>query len=195
MQQVRVLHLDDNLLFLDKLKSALEAPPSGLLVTSTADEASFLCELPLSDYRIVIVDIHLGKGTKRSGLDLIPKVFETRPDAMVLICSHDSQRSAIQQALQLGAYDFVTKAASETELALRVNQTFMHFCRRNSGVVPDGVSFVGKAMAAIAAAVPDLVASAVTTIHVHGPSGSGKEVVADLFAKHTAERLPFVRVS
>ncbi len=50
-------------------------------------------------------------------------------------------------------------------------------------------------MQAIAGRLPNILQSAVTTVHVNGATGTGKEVVADLLAAQLQPGRPFVRVN
>jgi len=43
--------------------------------------------------------------------------------------------------------------------------------------------------------IPRIIESAIATVHISGESGVGKEVVADLFANHLPEGVPFVKVN
>lgn len=199
MNQVRVLHIDDDLFFLESLQTALSGPPANFVVTSTQTIADFSAELENGHYPIVIIDIRLGKqAAGTTGIDLVAQVKEQQPTAMILMCSSECDATTIQAAMRQGAYDFITKANDPTALLLRVIKTYEHYVQLQSYGDANGslgLPFVGKSLQVIAKQVAGIIDSAVSTIHVFGPSGAGKEAVADTFAHLLPAATPFVRIN
>ncbi len=57
------------------------------------------------------------------------------------------------------------------------------------------LEFVGSTMQSVWTRIPRIINSAISAVFIKGASGSGKEMVADLFAKTLAKTTPFVKVN
>ena len=98
------------------------------MVTRLLEEKGYPCEQALSaeeplealdeaDFALVVADIMM---PDMSGLDLLRKVKERRPDvAAIMLTGVDKQDTAIE-ALELGAYGYMIKPFQENELLINV---------------------------------------------------------------------------
>ncbi len=112
---VKILVVDDEASLRVILSQVLSE--DGHEVTEAASGEEALEAFKDGDYPLVITDI---KMTGMSGIDLLKKIKETRPDTQVIIItSHASIDSAIT-ALRLGAYDYLIKPFEDIDLVSAV---------------------------------------------------------------------------
>ena len=151
---------------------------------------------------LVITDLSL---TGMSGMDLLRRIKQETPDtAVLMITAYGSERLAVE-AMKLGAADYLRKPFDNDELELMVDRTFEAMAlRRDFRLLQDKVAdayryenLVGKSPAM--QRVFDLigkVADTDLTVLIRGPSGTGKELVANAIHYNSHRRTkPFVKVN
>src|SRR5579872_5190543 len=200
------------------------AAASGKMILIADDDASI---------RSLLETLFQGEGYRThevtSGKDVLPAIHKTRPDLLVMDIRmpgvsgmevmEQLKRSSIDipvllmtafttsnlaiRAIQLGAYDYVTKPFDIDDLLLTVKRTLDHrdLATRvksidetprdpmdniigNSAVMLDVFKTIGR------------VARSDATILIHGESGTGKELVASaLYLNSHRRAAPFVKVA
>jgi PAS domain S-box-containing protein len=106
-----ILIVDDEPVILDVFRRFLEGEGRTLLLAGSAREALARVE-EAGEIDVALVDKNLGDG---SGLDVARRLKAARPDVeVILVTGYASLDSAIQ-AVQIGAYDYVTKPVSDYE--------------------------------------------------------------------------------
>jgi two-component system cell cycle sensor histidine kinase/response regulator CckA len=106
-----LLIVDDEPVILDVLRRFLEGEGRTLLLAGSAREA-LARAAGVAEIDVALVDKNLGDG---SGLDVARKLKVMKPDVeVILVTGYSSLDSAIQ-AVQIGAYDYVTKPVSDYE--------------------------------------------------------------------------------
>lgn len=127
-------------------------------------------EAPL---RLCLTDMRLPDG---SGIELIEHIQRHHPRLPVaMITAHGNVDSAIR-ALKAGAFDFISKPVTLEKLRNLVNAALE--LRATPGD-PGGSELIGntEAMRKLRAQI-DKLARSQAPVHIHGESGSGKEIVA-----------------
>lgn len=141
---------------------------------------------------IVLLDIHLQGEKGYEGIPLIRKLYPS-----TRIIAHTFDLNMASPAMAAGADDFFLKGKEEAELVVRLKSWLdlqeMNRQRRNN-VEEFSLNLIGQTMKTIARRGVKIMSSAVRSVYVYGPSGAGKEVVADIFASRCQKR-PFVRVN
>jgi DNA-binding NtrC family response regulator len=169
-------------------------------VTTTADALAALAADP---YHLVITDLSLAGG--ESGMDVLRAVKERSPGtAVVMITAYGSEKVAIE-AMKAGAADYLPKPFDNDELVLVVERVLeAQFLRRDLALLREQVAeatgferLVGKS--APMQRVFDVirkVADTDLTVLIRGPSGTGKELVANAIHWRSPRRKrPFVKVN
>jgi PAS domain S-box-containing protein len=106
-----ILIVDDEPVILDVLRRFLEAEDRTLLLAGSVREAIARAE-EHAEIDVALLDKNLSDG---SGLDVARALRRLRPDVeVILVTGYASLDSAIQ-AVQIGAYDYVTKPISDYE--------------------------------------------------------------------------------
>jgi DNA-binding NtrC family response regulator len=188
---------------------AIQLALSGLLrregyeVACAGDGQQALTLLQEGPVDLVLTDLALGDGP--SGLDVLRRSKEQRPETpVILITAHGSEKVAVE-AMKAGAEDYVpkpfnndeirvvvTRALERTRLA-REHALLLERVQRDSGFA--NLIGSGPAMRRVFETIQK-VAETDLTVLVRGDSGTGKELVAQALHDRSARRgRPFVAVN
>ena len=183
MMDRRLLIVDDEPDMLHLLKRSLEPDLKCAVETSTSGLEA-LDKLSQDKFDLILADI---KMPQMDGLELLEKVQAQYPDqTVVMMTAHGSIDVAIQ-AIQKGAYDFVTKPFDHEALVVRLekalerstliaeNRRLTRWCGQQRAFE----SMVGQspAMSRVFDTIKT-VAQTDMTVLITGESGTGKELAA-----------------
>ena len=162
-----------------------------------------LCLDSLSDahYDLFLVDYRM---PKTDGIELLQQVKKYRPEAVVVIITAYGTIEVAVKAMQLGAYDFITKPIDRDALKLMV-QNAMRFAelqaenrhlREELGARYRFENLVGKSlpMQEVFQRIRK-VAQTGTTVFLLGETGTGKELVAKAIHYNSQRRGRFVAIN
>ena len=156
----------------------------GYRVAAAADAAEALALVKTASFRLILLDLRL---PDMHGLDLLPKLQEHDPDALIVtMTAYPEVRTAVA-ALKAGAYDYLNKPFDlddMLELVRRALETrkLRHEVawRRAQSAPPRSSEIVGESEAF--AGLVDMTRRVATAgrvpVLIRGESGSGKELVA-----------------
>src|SRR5437763_5721175 len=196
----RILIADDE----DSLRWVLEKGlrQAGYEVTGVKDGAAAIRAVEAEAFDLVFLDVRM---PGMDGLAALGKMRERRPDAcVVVITAHGTMETAIQ-AMQRGAYDYLTKPFDLDEVlllaqrALEAGRLTQEVARLKSGMqeVREFSALIGRhpRMQDVYKTIGRIAGSDVTVL-LRGESGTGKELVARAI-HHYSRRAgrPFVAVS
>jgi DNA-binding NtrC family response regulator len=178
----RLLIVDDDEELRDTL--ARRFARAGLPVTTAESGEEALAKLGRAEFDVALFDLHL---PGMSGLDLLAQFKQLQPEAEVLmLTAHGSIATAIE-AMRRGAYDFLTKPFQLGDLDIHLEKAHEKVrLSRRERQWQEQVRFEspryrlvgsGPEMRRVVALI-EKVAATDATVLVHGPSGSGKELVA-----------------
>ncbi len=178
----RILVVDDEPSMREFLEILLEREGHEAVCADSAETA--LVALDGDDLDLVISDIRM---PGMSGIDLLDRVRELNPEALVvLITAHGSTETAVE-AMKHGAYDYLTKPCSVDEIRLVVGRALEkkslssenRFLRRQLDHRSGPPSIVGdsRPMQEVFELV-EQVAATRANILISGESGTGKELIA-----------------
>jgi DNA-binding NtrC family response regulator len=182
------------------IEQLLEALGHTVAVVRSGEEA--VTALGHGAYDVVVTDLNL---PGLSGMDLLRWAREHAPEAaVVMITAYGSERIAVE-AMKLGAADYLPKPFDNDELELVVERALEGVVlRRELKRLREQVagayrfeSLVGRgaAMQRVFDVVRK-VASTDLTVLIRGPSGTGKELVANALHYNSRRRSkPFVKVN
>ncbi|MEW6273142.1 MAG: sigma-54 dependent transcriptional regulator [Thermodesulfobacteriota bacterium] len=154
-------------------------------------------------YHLVITDLNMKRPD--DGMELLRWVKQSTPDtAVIMITAYGDERKAVE-AMKLGASDYVPKPFDNDELLTKVQRELERIVeRRETRMLREQIagtyrfeSLVGKSPAM--QRVFDVirrVADSDLTVLVRGPSGTGKELVANAIHYNSPRRAkPLVKVN
>jgi DNA-binding NtrC family response regulator len=196
----RVLVVDDERAIGIAIQRLLAARGHEVDTARSVEEA--LERLGRASVHLVITDLGLGTG---SGMDVLRWVREHAPEtAVVMITAYGSERTAVE-AMKLGAADYVPKPFDNDELELVVERVLEGIAlRRDLARLQEQVTgayrfenIVGKSAAMQRVFdVVRKVADTDLTVLVRGPSGTGKELVANAIHYNSPRRKKaFIKVN
>ena len=115
LTKLRIVVIDDNLLFLHKLISLLSLEFS--VIATSADGKTALDLIRRYEPDLVILDLHI---PGLSGLDITVELAKHLPRLPVVICTVETDSEFVDAARQAGAIGYVFKTQVETDLILAV---------------------------------------------------------------------------
>lgn len=174
---VTVLLADDDRSIRIVVTEALEA--AGFTVEAAGDIAGLWQMVTTGKGDVAIADVLMPDG---NGLDLLPRIAETRPDLPVIVMSAQNTLVTAVKATERGAFDYLPKPFDLDDLERAVRQAAEQARRSPAEPKPAAIQEVGlvgrsPAMQTLYRAMARLMATDLTVI-ISGESGTGKELVA-----------------
>jgi DNA-binding NtrC family response regulator len=180
---IRLLAIDDELASLELIEDALHQPDVEILTSTDPEEG--LRMVRRAHPEVVLLDLHMPKFT---GLELLEKIVEFDPGIDVILVTADYSTESAVAAIQKGACDYLTKPFSPKALRQRIESLKREARNRHRAVELEGEllktsrfeDMVGRSpqmldvFARIRRVAPHFRVALVT-----GPTGSGKELVAN----------------
>ena len=185
MSTVLAVDDDDTILFL--VEQALRDVATKVVKARSGAEG--LERIADSGVDVVLLDLNLPDS---SGLDLLKQVRDHDRKIPVIVITAEAEAETAIEAMQLGAYDYVSKPvdfAALQDLTRRATR-FRHLMKTPVALGVDGVSsadvFVGRSPAMLEVfKTIGRVASQRVPVLIRGESGSGKELVARAVYQHS----------
>lgn len=192
---LNILHLDDDLNVLSYYQKTCARGFEDMNVTikSVSTMRSLHEELKKgTSYDVFIIDLYLD-GSAHTGLSAISKCRELNPEALVFASSSTRDPELIHSSLFLGSTDFMPKELDAKSVIRLIRDKLIK--HKQTQTKFQSTSAAGDFAKRLAARIPSIIDSAVNCVHVFGETGTGKEVVADMFAASLPVGTPFIRVN
>jgi DNA-binding NtrC family response regulator len=188
-----VLHLDDEAIMHMKVESSLSESLYGVSYAyrGYSSEGPFWESFEVLRPEVVLLDVSLN--AQRDGVSVLGDLRARGFDGPAIMFSSSNDAVTIVRALAAGATDFVAKHIEEAELCLRVTQAVLTHDRVRGAA--GTLSAIGATMREIESRIPRIIASGIRSVLVQGETGTGKEVVADLFRVAVSQKCPFIAVN
>jgi DNA-binding NtrC family response regulator len=189
---LRLLLVDDD----DDLRQLLTSRfrKLGWKVTDCPSAEDALARADAGTFDVAVLDLHL---PGMSGIDLLSRLKERQPELeALLLTAHSSIETAVD-AMRRGAYDYLTKPFALADLEVHVLKAFekVQLLRREQqwqrqlAFESPRYRLVGQSPAIRRVLqLVERVAPTEATVLVHGPSGTGKELVARAIHSNSPRR-------
>jgi len=192
-EKVRILIVDDEFSVRHSLTAWFQ--DEGYTVDVAASGREALAKIAENQWDIFFLDL---KMPEMGGIELQKKIKEIQPDStIIIITAHASVESAVE-AMQSGAYDYLSKPFDPDYLALivrniverkRLKEETASLKKTLDGVYTSSKEIIGES-SAMKKIMDDIQAVADTdsTVLILGESGTGKELVAKAIHAHSRRR-------
>jgi two-component system, NarL family, response regulator NreC len=114
---IRIVLADDHVVMRYGLRLLLETEPGFTIVAEVGDAQAAARSVPGHHPEVLILDLNMPGA---SALELIPRMREEAPGTGIVVLTMQRDPMFARQALRAGAYGYVLKDASDTELVLAV---------------------------------------------------------------------------
>ncbi len=171
-------------------------------VATALDGAEAINLLHAQPYDVVLLDV---KMPRVGGIEVLKFIREYHPTTQVIILTNVADVKTAIETMKLGAYDFVSKPYTREELLATVERAVeLHRLTIDNELMKYELSRQGSAHELIgeSEAIQSVVRTAKkiaqsdAIVHIQGPSGTGKELVAHLIhSSSTRKNHPFVIVN
>ena len=171
-------------------------------VATAYDGAEAINLLQSKPFDVVLLDV---KMPRVSGLEVLKYVREQHPTTIAIMLTNFTDVKTAIEAMKLGAYDFVSKPYVREELLatidralelrrLTIDNKLMEYELNRQGL---GREFVGNSTAIkTLIRTVEKIADSTAIVQIHGPSGTGKELIAHLVHSSSPRKnQPFVIVN
>lgn len=192
-----IFHIDDDLQTLDVLREAFtnfcgrhqNHEIHGFSTRHELDAA--LRSRPHVD--AFIIDLYLD-GSSDAGLSIVQQCRQLYPAALILVSSATKNQELMYKSIKTGADDFISKDIDPKMIQKIIEDKILvrNLAQKRNPVYQP---FCGTVMSQINQRSHDIINSAINCVHVFGATGTGKEVVADIFESNLPRSTPFIRVN
>ena len=200
LEEIRILIVDDEESYRRLLSSMLAG--EGYATSTAADGVEAINAVQTQPFGIVLLDLTM---PRVNGIDTLKFIKNNYPGIEVVMLTGSSDLRTAVECMKLGAYDFIAKPTSAEDITSTVKRAVAHRRLRIDNVVLKtrlteiqgkhqliGESPAFQAMLELAARV----APTESTVLIHGPSGTGKELIAQFLHEQSLRRdEPFVTIN
>jgi DNA-binding NtrC family response regulator len=189
-EKMRALIVDDDRTLREGCASVLRAEGINVEVTGRGEEAIQM--IHRSRFDIMLVDVYL---EPVSGIDVLKAVMATSPSTLVVLMTGNPSVDSSIEAMRIGAWDYLPKPYSGTQLQLLVGRAAHAVTSRREREAPAGdtvgLGTAGTLLLGTSAAfksATELARRAAPTnasVMIVGETGTGKEVIAQFIHHHS----------
>jgi len=182
------------------LSSLLE--PVGFIPDSVADGVQAINAIQKKSYDVILLDV---KMPNVDGLEVLKFAKDNVPDTEVIMLTGVGDVTIAVECMKLGAYDYLTKPYTSDELLATIDHALERrsLVRENLLIKNElsrrvgSTEIVGQSPALRKVLdIAERVAPTDSTILIQGPSGSGKELIANFIMRNsTRKEKPFVTLN
>ncbi|GBD96570.1 MAG TPA: sigma-54-dependent Fis family transcriptional regulator [Nitrospirae bacterium] len=182
MASEKILVVDDDSNLLEVIRMRLES--ANYKVVTALKEEDAMTGVREQSFDLSIVDLQLAQ---MNGMSLMEDIHRISPDIPVIILTAYGSIESAVEAMQRGAYSYLTKPFDPRELLFQIgnaleNRRLASEVKRLKGLLGEKYDFVNivaksEKMQGILAQV-SLIAGTDSTVYIHGESGTGKELIA-----------------
>ena len=199
----KILLVDDEEVFLDQLKEALEQSSLDLQIDTASDGVEALKKIEVDHHDIVITDLRM---PRMDGHSLLKEIHTRYPSTYVVVVTAFGSISAAVEAMKYGAYDFLEKPFNMDTLEISLTKIL-----RQHEILKENIELKGQIQQhtegldqlvgshpkmqrlydqIITASETDL------TVLILGETGTGKELIArSIHSRSDRRAKPFVVIN
>ena len=185
---MKILIVEDNMILCGMIEKWLQK--AGYEVLTAMDEPGARSILKKNEINLVLGDVRLPEG---NGISLLEWMMRSNVEVPFIVMTDYACITDAVRAIKLGAKDYLQKPVHQEQLI-----ELVHSMLKQPVIVRKECSFVERTSEAArkSASLARRVASSELSVLILGPSGSGKEVIAQMIHRYSDRRdKPFVAVN
>ncbi len=198
-----VVHLDDDPLELKSLARKIKNNSLGLSFkiysfSSLPDFKQQISKLKKIDF--AILDIYLSDNRAQTGLSVVNELKKNFQNIIILMSSNLDDPDSVLLSLRMGADEFISKKNDVYNIVEKM-LLVRNFIFKKRGLIIDDKDnkefycpYPGETIQKVSHRIPYIVDSAISSVYVEGDSGTGKEVIVELFQNYVKD-IPFVKLN
>ncbi len=144
---------------------------------------------------IVVLDIIFNKD-RETGYQLMQTARHMFPSTIILMYSEWDRGEVVSRFIKDGADNFISKQTPIKKLGEVILKSYKICIDRHNKHSPFNKNRnKGNTIQHIAERIPDILKSQIKTVHINGETGTGKELVSNLFEEKIGGSVKFVKVN
>jgi len=196
MKKKKILVVDDESKIGEYLTKALNM--KNFDAHSTTDGNKVLNLMNQYKFDLVITDLKMPNIT---GMDLLRKIKEEKSNVGVIVMSGYGTIEDAVESIKVGAYDFITKPFTVKKITELIKSYFKSYSKRRNRAYNTKETHFGdllgrsEVMKEVFSTI-DHIASTEVTVFIQGPTGTGKEMVANALQERSKLKdKPYIKVN
>ena len=115
----RILVADDHAIVREGLRRILAADPAFAVTGEASDANEVMAAVRAGGFEVLLLDLSM---PGRSGIELVKRVKEDRPELRVLVLSMHAEQQYAVRAIRAGASGYLTKDTASTQLTAAIHK-------------------------------------------------------------------------
>ena len=115
----RILVADDHAIVREGLRRILAADPAFVVTGEASDANEVMAAVRAGGFEVLLLDLSM---PGRSGIELVKRVKEERPELSVLVLSMHAEQQYAVRAIRAGASGYLTKDTAATQLTAAIHK-------------------------------------------------------------------------
>ncbi|MCF7886315.1 MAG: sigma-54 dependent transcriptional regulator [Candidatus Marinimicrobia bacterium] len=197
----KILVVDDDYGIRSIMKDALKNENYNVKIAESGEDG--LQYIKNQSFDLVITDMVMPPGI--NGIELMEKALKINGElGFIVITAYGTIKTAVE-ALKKGAFDFITKPFSVSQMTSRIERFFENYeLKEENKQLKQELSYEKKFKRLVGKSKPmrtiyeqiDVVADSSAPVLLQGESGTGKELIAQAIHDHSnRSNKPFIRIN
>jgi len=197
----KILVVDDDYGIRSIMKDSLQNENYSVKIAESGEEG--LKYIKNKNFDLVITDMVMPPGI--NGIELMEKALEINNDlGFIVITAYGTIKTAVE-ALKKGAFDFITKPFSVSQMTSRIERFFENYeLKEENKKLKQELSYEKKFKRLVGKSKPmrtiyeqiEVVADSRAPVLLQGESGTGKELIAQAIHDNSSRnKKPFIRIN
>ncbi|MCP3923887.1 MAG: sigma-54-dependent Fis family transcriptional regulator [Desulfobacterales bacterium] len=201
-KELLIYFADDNDFYLDSLKLAYDnsiTDYNGVnynVKIKTFNSIEEFSKVKGENPDVILLDI-VFYDDYEAGYKLLKSARKKYPEKVIIMYSGHDNGETIAKYIAAGASNFISKQTSLKKLISNLINYYILYNKDDNNKINGNIdsNISGNTLKTIAERVPKILKSPIKSVYVYGKTGTGKEVVSNIFEQNLNNKSPFIRVN